>query len=138
GVPVEYTRTRFLPVALLQPGDVTLEVGLYRDGERLPLQGPRPSRQSGSRAYPVADLQLAPENERIFLIYQDGWYPDEFSAEDPTSAWKWTGQSATIRFGHPRQDATLLIEYAARPDLFGATPQQVTIVGAGGQAIETF
>lgn len=138
GTPVEYTRTRFLPAALLLPGEATIEVGLYRDGERLPLAGPRAPRRPGSRAYPVVDLQLAPESERTFVIYQSGWYQDEFAAEDASRSWKWTQQAATIAFRHPKSDATLLIELGTRPDAFGETPQQITIVGAGNQPITSF
>lgn len=137
GQTVEYTRTRFLP-SLLHPGDATLEVGLYRGEERLPLTALRVPRAPGSRAYPVADLQLAPESENVFVIYQSGWYPDDFVPGDPAGSSKWTQQSATIAFRHPRADASLLLEYAARPDAFGGTPQNVTIVGAGNQAIASF
>lgn len=137
GTPIEYTRTTFLPVTSLHPGDVTIEVGMYRDGERASLRGPREPRRTGSRAYPVADLQLTPESERLFIIYQSGWHPDEF-ADDPPQSWKWTEQSATINFRNPKADATLFIEYAANPDVFAGTPQVVTIVGADGQPIDSF
>lgn len=137
GQVVEYTRTRFLP-ALLQPEDVTVEVGLYRGDERLPLASARAPRAASSRAYPVADLTLAPESENVFLIYQSGWYPDDFVADDPYGPSRWTQQSATLVFQHPRADATLLLEYSARPSAFGDTPQDVTIVGAGNQPITTF
>jgi hypothetical protein len=138
GTPVEYSRTTFLPAHTLYPGDVTIEVGLYRDDARLPLQGPRPARRPGTRAYPVVDLQLAPESERIFLMYPTGWYPDEFSDDQPPRSWKWTEQSAALMFRHPKGDATLLLEYAARPDLLGGTPQQVTFIGANNQAVTSF
>lgn len=136
GETIEYTRTRFLP-ALLHPGDATLEVGLYRDGERLPLAAGRQPRSPGSRAYPVADLQLAPEAENVFVIFQSGWYPDDFVPGEPTSSSRWTQQSATLTFRHPRTDATLLVEYAGRPNAFD-TPQQLTIVGTGNEPIATF
>src|SRR5690606_40247525 len=80
GQVVEYSRTRVLP-ALLQPGNVTLEVGVYRGETRLALAAERAPRAPGSRAYPTADLQLAPETENIFVIYQSGWHPDDRSEE---------------------------------------------------------
>jgi hypothetical protein len=137
GQVVEYTRTRFLP-ALLQPGDVTIEVGLYRGAERLPLSSSRPPRSANARAYPVGDVTIAPESENVFLIYQAGWHPDDFVQGDPYGSSKWTQQSATLVFRNPRTDATLLLEYAARPDAFKDGPQEVTIVGAGNQPITTF
>ncbi len=137
GQVVEYSRTRFLP-ALLQPGNVTLEVGVYRGEARLPLAAERAPRAPGSRAYPTADLQLAPETENIFVIYQSGWHPDDFVPGDPYGASKWTQESATFAFRNPRTDVSLLIEFAGRPDAFGLTPQQVTIVGAGDAPIDRF
>lgn len=135
--PVEYTRTVFLPHATLHPGDIGIELGLYRDGERLPLEGPA-GRDSTARSYRVLDLQLAPESENIFLIYQNGWHQDEFASETPGVSWKWTQQTATVAFRNPKVDAELLIEYAGRPDSFGDAPQQVTVVGANNEPIATF
>lgn len=138
GTPIEYTRTVFLPAGVLHPGDVGIDVGLYRDGERLPLEGPRPARAPGARAYRVVDLQVAPESENVFLIYQSGWYPDEFGSGQPAQSWKWTQKSATVAFRHPKTDAELLVEFAGRPDLFPDTPQQLTVVDTAGQPIATF
>jgi hypothetical protein len=138
GTPVEYTRTIFLPPSVLHPGDVSIDVGLYRDSERLPLEAPRPPRDASSRAYRVVDLQLAPESENVFLIYQNGWHPDEFGAGEPARSWKWTQRTATVAFRHPKADADLLIEYAGRPDMFPDGPQQLSIVGAGGEPIASF
>jgi hypothetical protein len=137
GTPVEYTRTVFLPPATLHPGDVGIEVGLYRDGERLPLESPA-GRDSGARSYRVLDLQLAPESENVFLIYQNGWHPDEFAPDVPNVSWKWTQQTATVAFRHPKTDAELLIEYSGRPDYFGDAPQQVTLIGANDERVATF
>ncbi len=137
GTPVEYTRTRFLPPAVLHPGDVSIDVGLYRDGERLPLDGPRPPR-GNSRAYRVANLQLAPESENVFLIYQTGWHPDEFSNDLAAQSWKWTQKSATVAFRHPKADADLLVEFGGRPDLFPQNVQQLSVIGANGETIATW
>ena len=137
GTPVEYTRTIFLPPGALHPGDVGIEVGLYRDGERLPLDAPAAG-PAGTRAYRVAEIQLAPETENIFLIYQTGWYADEFAADAPGRSWKWTEKSATIAFRHPHADAELFVEVAGQPAAFPDGPQQVTILGASGEPLATF
>lgn len=137
GTPVEYTRTVFLPPAQLHPGDATIEVGLYRDTERLPLEGPRPPRDPAARAYPVVDLQLAPESENVFLIYQNGWHPDEFGADNPARSWKWTQKSATVAFRNPKADADVLIEFGARPQAFADAPQQLSVIGANDELIAT-
>lgn len=138
GTPVEYSRTVFLPAVQLRPGNVTVEAGLYRDEQRLPLEAARPPRAAGSRAYPVVDLQLAPESENVFLLFQDGWYPDEFASDLQGRSWKWTEQSATIGFRHPRADGELWIEYAGTPGAFPSTPQVLRIAGAGDEAIASF
>lgn len=138
GEAVEYTRESFLTSSQLQPGPAVLEVGLYREGARLPLEGPRPSREADLRAYPVADLDLASETEGVFLVFQSGWHPDEFGSDPASPSWKWTERVATVLFRHPRRDGVLLIEYDGRPDLFGDTPQQLSILGPGGEPIASF
>ncbi len=138
GTPVEYTRTVFLPPAQLHPGDATVEVGLYRDSERLVLEGPRPPRDQAARAYPVVDLQLAPESENVFLIYQNGWHPDEFGADNPARSWKWTQKSATVAFRNPKADADVLVEFGARPQAFVDAPQQLSVIGANDELIAAF
>lgn len=138
GTPVEYTRTIFLPPSVLHPGDVSVEVGLYRDGDRLPLSASIAPRDATARAYRVADLQLAPESENVFLIYQRGWYSDEFGGGEPARSWKWTDKAATVAFRHPKADAEILFEFSGRPDLFPGSPQQLTILGANDQPIASF
>ncbi|MCC7172464.1 MAG: hypothetical protein IT459_18600 [Planctomycetes bacterium] len=137
GQKIEYTRTRFIPVVPYL-GTANVEVGLYRSDERLPLQGPDPAnRESTSRSYKVAALELLPTTENLFIIYKSGWHPDEFSADDATRSWKWTQKSAVLSVRNPKSDVTLYLEYDARPDLFGAEPQQVTVL-AGDQVVTTF
>lgn len=138
GQTVRYERTRFLPPAVLQPGDITIEVGLYRDADRLPLLVPDAAESSPQRAYPVASLKLTPESENVFLIYKAGWHTDEFPPDNPAVSWKWTQKSATVSFRHPRTDAVLLLEYDARPDLFSGGPQQVTVFGANNDQVAAF
>jgi hypothetical protein len=137
GQKIEYTRTRFVPVVPYL-GAATVQVGLYRDNSRLPLQGPDPAdRNAAARAYTVGTLQLLPSSDNIFVIYSRGWHPDEFAPEDPSTSWKWTQKSAVMSVRNPKTDVTLYLEYDARPDLFAPTPQIVT-VSAGDQVVATF
>lgn len=126
GQIIEYTRTRFLPT-LSYVGPATLEVGLYRDDERLPLSGPNAAdRDSASRAYRVASLDLLPRSENIQLYRLSGWYAPEFAADDPSVEWQWTQKVATLSLRNPRHDLTLFLEYDAFPSPPGG-PQLVTI-----------
>jgi hypothetical protein len=138
GEPVEYTRTRFLPVVPYL-GEATIEAGLYQEDDRLPLQGPAPAteRESATRSYRVGTVHLLPTSDSVFIIYKSGWHPDEFSKEDPAVSWKWTQKTGIITVRNPRKDVTLYLEYDARPDLFPGTPQQVTVY-AGDQVVNSF
>lgn len=133
GQRIEYTRTVFVPnYPYIGPAQVRIGLYMPSTGERLPLAGTEVSR----REYSVAQLQLLPQSENIFLIYKEGWHPAEVSAEDPTVEWQWTRKTAVVSFRNPRKDATLYVEYDARTDLF-PEPQQVT-VRAGESIIGTF
>lgn len=138
GEAVEYTRTRFVPVVPYL-GDATIEVGLYRDDERLPLEGPNPpsERESAQRSYKLATLHLLPTSESVFVIYKTGWHPDEFAAENPAVSWKWMQKTGVLSVRNPRKDVTLYLEYDARPDIFPEGPQQIT-VAIGDQTVTTF
>ena len=138
GQPVEYTRTRFVPVVPYL-GDANIEVGLYREDERLPLQGPTaPSEgETLAKSYRLGTLHLLPTSESVFVIYKTGWHPDEFSTDNPSVSWKWMQKTGVLSVRNPRKDVTLLLEYDARPDLFADGPQQVTIA-VGDQPVTTF
>lgn len=130
-----YTRTRFMPVVPYL-GEVTVQVGLYKGDERVPLQGIDPAdRKSTSRAYKVGTLQLLPQSENIFVIYKNGWHPQEFGP-DNSLEWQWTQKSAVLTLRNPRQDVVFYLEYDARVDAFDH-PQQVTVY-AGDHALATF
>ncbi len=137
GEPVEYTHTVFVP-AFPYVGDATVRVGLNRGNERLPLEVDEPDDVAAEElAYAVATLRVLPEAESIFLIYGDGWHQEEYSTEDPSRSWQWTGKSASVTFRNPRQDLTVLLQFDSRADQFGGMPQQVTLA-AGNQTIATF
>ncbi|MBA2258773.1 MAG: hypothetical protein H0W18_07750 [Acidobacteria bacterium] len=127
GKPVEYTRTIFVP-SYPYIGEAVVRMGLYSTstGKRLSLKATESARQE----YEVSKLTLLPRSENIFLIYRDGWHPQEIDPNDPTSEWQWTKQIATIAFRNPKKDATLYLQYDGRPDLF-TPPQQVTVTVAG-------
>lgn len=137
GQKIEYTRTRFVPT-VPYIGDAVVEIGLYKDEQRLSLTGPEKNdRESTTQAYKVAAITFLPSSDSLFMIMKTGWHPNEFAAEDPAVTWSWTQKSAAFSVRNPHTDATLFLEYDARPDLFAGAPQQVTVY-AGDQAIQTF
>jgi hypothetical protein len=138
GQKVEYTRTRFVPVVPYL-GDATVEIGLYKDNTRLPLQATAvpADREPAGRSYKVATLTLLPTSESVFVIYKTGWHPDEFAADDATTSWKWTQKTGVLSVRNPKRNVTLFLEYDARPDIFPDKPQQVS-VSAGDQVVSTF
>ena len=131
GQTVEYTREIFVPI-YPYTGTASVRMGLYaEDGRRLPLAG----ENDGQRGYTVGTIDLLPQSENVFLVYKDGWNPEEVAQNNPAVTWQWTKRAATIAFKHPRRDATFYLHADARPDLVGR-PVQVT-VGIGGTVIET-
>lgn len=137
GQTIQYSRTRFVPT-FSYLGEATVRMGLYREGDRLPLSGQDPAdRESPERSYKVATLDLLPRSESLRLIRLGGWHPGEFSQEDPTIDWQWTQKLAILSLPNPRKDVLLYLEYDGRPDLFPEKPQQVT-VSVGPSVVETF
>ncbi|MEZ5319630.1 MAG: hypothetical protein R2752_19675 [Vicinamibacterales bacterium] len=137
GETIEYTRTRFIP-SFPFLGQATVVAGLYRDNERLPLQGLDPAdRESTSREYVVGHLDILAQVENVALWRKSGWHPVEFSPTDTALDWEWTEKVATLSFKNPRKDITFFLEYDARPDVFPDRPQTVT-VSVGGKPVYTF
>ncbi|CAN5669922.1 hypothetical protein BH18ACI5_BH18ACI5_07160 [soil metagenome] len=133
GQVVEYTRMVFVP-NFPYIGEAMVRIGLYNpaNGKRLSLNATEVSRQE----YVVGKLQLLPQTENVFLIYKDGWHPQEVDPNNPAAEWQWMKKAGRISFRNPRKDATLYLESDARVDLFNP-PQQVT-VNLGGQPIGSF
>lgn len=134
GDTIEYTRTSFIPVVPYL-GEATIRVGLYRvdaPDTRAPLSGPEPE----GRSYKVATLQLLPQSENIFIVLRSGAHPTEFAPENPAKEWFWTTKEYIASFKNPKKDATLFLEFDARPDLFDQ-PQVVTVY-VGGESVESF
>lgn len=137
GQTVEYTRTVFVPVSPYV-GQATVELGLYKGNDRLPMMGPDASdRTATTRAYKVGTIQLQPPSENIFLIKKSGWHPAEFGADNPGLEWQWTQKTAVLTFKNPRRDVTFYFEFDARTDVFSDHPQQVTVY-SGSQVVESF
>lgn len=137
GQSVEYTRTIFVPV-FPYVGVATVEVGLYKGNERLPLMGPDANdRNAANRSYKVGTIELQPPSENIFLIKKSGWHPAEFGADNPGLEWQWSQKTAIITFKNPKRDVTFYLEFDARTDVFSDHPQQVTVY-SGSQVVETF
>lgn len=135
GQTIEYTRLRFVP-NFPYVGEATIRIGLYNPAtaRRLALDG----REVALKEYRVARLDILPQSENMFLIYDvnRGWHPAEVDPADPLDEWQWTKKAATISFANPKRDATFYLGWDARTDLFDP-PQQVT-VKAGTETIGTF
>ena len=127
GQKIEYTRVRFVPpVAHL--GEAVARVGLYKGNERLPLEtADNADKGTPSRAYRVGQLQLMPQQNNVNVAFARGWYNVESPPSDPSVTWQWSQKTSVLSFKNPRRDATLLLEYDARPDLMGGPAQQVTL-----------
>ncbi|HUE90381.1 MAG TPA: hypothetical protein VMO26_30215 [Vicinamibacterales bacterium] len=104
---IEYTRTMFVPMyPYVGPSKVI--VGIYDTGSngRLKLG----NHDRGDRSYQVAEFELLPQTENVYLIYRDGWHPAEVAAENPAVEWKWTRKEATVAFRNPKRDATFILQ----------------------------
>ncbi len=133
GQTVEYKRTVFVPNYPFI-GEAAVRLGLYDppSGKRLALSGQDVRRHE----YLVTKFQILPSSENIYLIPKDGWHPAEVDAKNPASEWQWTKKTATFSFRNPKKDATLYLQYDARPDLF--TPPQHVTIKVAGQAVGEF
>lgn len=123
GQTVEYTRRIRIPM-YPYVGEALIAIGLYSttSGTRLPLAG----QNLGQMSYRVGTLDLRPQPESSFLIYDDGWHPAEFDA-DGRNDWRWTTGRAALSFRNPMTDAFLVLELEARPDMF-EEPQRLALV----------
>jgi hypothetical protein len=123
GQEISYDRRMTVPV-YPYIGEVTVAVGLYSPtaGDRVPMAG----EHLGQRAYAVATLQMAPQSESGFVMYENGWHAAESAPESPDREWRWTTGQSTIAFRNPRSDSTLYLEVDGRPELFEA-PQVLTL-----------
>ena len=107
GQTVEYTRTLFAPV-YPYVGPARIVAGLYdtSNGNRVRLDGT----DAGGRAYEVAQFELLPQTENVFLIFKDGWHAVETAADNSMVEWQWTKKEATLAFRNPRRDSLLYFQ----------------------------
>ena len=133
GQTISYDRALFLP---LYPflGEASVVVGLYPTdgGERVVLLGD----DEGLRGYRVATLQLLPQSENVFLIFQDGWHQPEAMPDEPDIEWRWTQGNATVTFRNPGEDILLYLRADGRPDLVGG--EQGVSLQIGEQEVAQF
>ena len=133
GQTVEYTRTMFIP-SYPYVGAAKVVAGLYTPGQndRLKLS----NEDRGDRSYKVADFELLPQTENIFVIFKDGWHPAEVVTEGTgRTEWQWTKKEATIAFRNPKRDVTLVLQ-VDNPATGPNAAQNVT-VQIGDQVLQT-
>ena len=107
GQTVEYTRTMFVPM-YPYVGQARVIVGVYDPSTNARAKLGNTDR--GDRSYTVAEFELLPQTENVYLIYKDGWHPAEVAADNPASEWKWTRKEATVAFRNPKRDATFIVQ----------------------------
>lgn len=107
GQTVEYTRTVFAPV-YPYVGPAKVVAGLYdpASGDRVRFSGT----DAGGRAYDVAQIELLPQTENVFLIFKDGWHAVESAADNSMVEWQWTKKEATLAFRNPRRNSILFFQ----------------------------
>ena len=124
GQTVEYTRTMFIP-SYPYVGAAKVAAGMYTPGNNERVKFSNEDR--GDRSYKVADFELLPQTENIFVIFKDGWHPAEVVTEGAgRTEWQWTKKEATIAFRNPKRDVVLVLQVdnpAAGPN----SAQQVVV-----------
>lgn len=133
GETIQYTRTMFVPV-YPYIGRATVQVGLYslRDGWRAPLAG----QDNGQRAYTVAELQLLPQTENVFVIFKEGWHSAEVAEDNPAIEWQWTKKEAVLAFRNPKRDCLFYLNLEGQPA--GLPDPQMLTVRIGDLVIDSF
>jgi hypothetical protein len=124
GQTIEYTRTMFIP-SYPYVGAAKVAAGMYTPGNNERVKFSNEDR--GDRSYKVADFELLPQTENIFVIFKDGWHPAEVVTEGAgRTEWQWTKKEATIAFRNPKRDVVLVLQVdnpAAGPN----SAQQVAV-----------
>jgi hypothetical protein len=127
GKTYSYTRTRFVPV-YPYVGPVEVRMGLYPypgRGERPALKGD----DRGFREYKVADIELLPQTENIFLVYKDGWHNPETHPDNPSVERTWSKKDALVSFKNPKKDVIVYLEADTCVKCFPQTPELTMRVG---------
>jgi hypothetical protein len=125
GATIEYTRTTFMR-SYPYVGSARIAAGLYTPGTNDRVRFSNPDR--GGRSYVVAEFELLPQTENIFLIYKDGWHPTEVVTDGggERTEWQWTKKEATVAFRNPKRDVVLFLE-ADNPSAGPNTAEQLDV-----------
>ena len=107
GQTVEYVRTMFVPM-YPYVGPARIIVGVYDTASNTRVRLSNADR--GDRSYTVADFELLPQTENVYLIYKDGWHPAEVAPDNPSAEWKWTRKEATVAFRNPKRDSIFIVQ----------------------------
>jgi hypothetical protein len=129
GQTYTYTRTKFIPVyPYVGPVEVLVGLDPVGRGERVVLQG----QDVGLREYKVAQMELLPQTENIFLVQKEGWYSPETSPQNPGLERQWIKKEALASFKNPRKDVLVYLEADTNFKAFDQPP--VATVSLGGRA----
>ncbi len=129
GETITYRRPMYIPVRpYVGQTSIWLALSSPATGERLPLA----DEQTGGNGYVAATIDLAPPQRSSFPTFQNGWHRLERARG---REWRWTKGIAVMAFSNPRQDSTLYLDLAGRPDLFDS-PQRIDFV-IGGRAVDS-
>jgi hypothetical protein len=133
GQTIEYTRTEFIPI-YPYVGDASLHVGLYSVStqKRLALN----AADVGQHAYKVLALQILPQTDNVYTVFNDGWHPAESADHNSSVEWQWTKKTATLSFKNPRKDSTLYLDVDNPAGRF--TDAQRVQIAIDAQVLETF
>jgi hypothetical protein len=125
GETVEYTRTMFVG-RYPYVGAAKVVAGLYAPdtNERIKLA----NEDRGDRSYKVADFELLPQTENVFVIFKDGWHQSEVVANGAQRIeWQWTKKEATLAFRNPKRDVVLFID-ADNPATSANAAEQIDVL----------
>ena len=98
---------------------------------RLPLTG----EAAGTRAYPVATLEIRPDPSSVFVAFGDGWHNPEIG-QTLGREWRWSRATGHLAFRNPQRPAELWLELD-QPVKTLSAPQQVEL-RIGGTVVDTF
>jgi hypothetical protein len=129
GQTIEYSRMMFVPI-YPYVGKASVHVGLYsaKTQRRLPLA----AQTTWHNEYPLASLQLLPHSENVFLLFKDGWHPQETAQGNSAVEWQWTKKTATLSFRNPKKPSVFYLH----GDGTYIEPQTVA-VKVNGQQVDT-
>jgi hypothetical protein len=129
GQTIEYTRMMFIPI-YPYVGKASVHLGLYsaKTQKRLPLSG----QTTGQREYTLASLQLLPHSENVFLLFKDGWHPQETAQGNSSVEWQWTKKTATLSFRNPKKPSVFYLHADG-----AYTEPQTLAIKVNGQQVDT-